>query len=282
MTNTDKLRFFESTKKVLNRIFEKTTEAIRITAAVDIPVAIQDQVTSPRDTYFLKSISLFSIASDITKSGETAAELVFGFDAVVGHGLVAGKEIILLDTVADRSFYAVVTGVSTNAITVDRPIDHSFSVVSTLARIVISNMAVDGSTTPQIFEIRAGSIPIDYVKFIIHIADATDMDDGKFGGMGALTNGISFRIYDGYQKVIFNFKTNGDIKQFSCNSEYSPKAPAGQYSFRATLAFGGTENHGVVLRISTDDRIQIIISDDLRDLLTLKLSGIGHRTSGEN
>jgi hypothetical protein len=100
-------------------------------------------------------------------------------------------------------------------------------------------MAVDGSTTPQVFSVRAGSVPSDVVRFIITIIDDASMDDGKFGALAALNRGLVFRILNSYQKTVFCFKTNGDIKQFCFDGDYTDATlgPSGNESFTARITF---------------------------------------------
>jgi hypothetical protein len=244
-----------------------------------VPVNVQDQATPPVDTYFAQSISVFTLATNTGVSGITAVSLVYSFTAGTGHGIIAGNEVILLDTVANRSLLMDVISVAGDVITVDRPIDHDFPVATTLGRIVTTNMAVDGSTTPQIFSARAGTTELDFVRFIIKMLDDTSMDDGRFGGIAALTNGFVFRIINSFQKTIFNFKTNGEIANYCFDIRYADKAPAGLYGFSSRITFGGQSKHGVVLRIGEGDVLQWVVQDDLSNLTKLQVVGQGHEVT---
>lgn len=256
-----------------------------VTAAVEdndgqgcLAVCVQDQVTETIDSLFNQEISSFTISADTTASTQTTLNYIF--TATGGHGLALDDEILLLDTVGDRALQATVRNVATNTITIDRPIDHVYPSASTLGRIVTSNMAVDGSTTPEIFTFRAGADAVDIVRLIITmLGGSTAMDDGKFGNISALTNGMVLRIYNGLHKTIFNFKTNRDIKQFCYDVQYSDNAPAGSTGLSARITFGGQDKHGVVLRVSDDDVIQWVIQDDLTGLTNLTGSAQGHKVT---
>lgn len=239
-------------------------------------IKIQDQTTQPVNTLFLQSISNFSISSDTGES--TISSLLYTFNATAGHGLVIGNEILLLNTETNRDLFAIVKNVAINLITIDRPIDHDFKALTTLGRIVRSNMNVNGSVTPQIFSIRAGMIPTDFTQFIITMTSTSAMDDGKFGSLAELSRGLVFRIIDSFHKTIFCFKRNGCIAQYSFNTKYPDKSPSGTYAFNANLIFNGLENRGVVLRIKDTDVIQFVVQDDLTGLSSLKISAIGHLT----
>lgn len=240
-------------------------------------VEIMDRTTKPVDAFFARSLSTFTISIATGISGIDAGSLVYTLTATAGHGIAPGDEIILLDTIASREFFAVVIGVVVNVITVDRPIDHIFP-LTTLGRIVSTAMNIDGSVTPVIFSVRAGSIPTDIIRYLIGITDNLAMDNSKFGGIAALTNGLVFRVYNGYQKTVFCFKTNGEIKNFSFDAVYDDRAGAGLFGFYSRISFGGQDKHGVVMRISGTDVLQWVVQDDLTALSSLTVTAQGHDT----
>jgi len=245
----------------------------------NVDVQLGDQHTPPIDSLFAKEVSSFSLTASTSVSLKTT--LSYQLTAAAGHNITSTSEVLLLDTAANRSFFAGVVTATTSTITVDRPIDHSFPVAS-LGRRVSTNMAVVGTTTPQIYTVRAGRVPVDITRIIIAITDSTAMDDGKFGGIAALPKGIVFRILNSYQKTIFCFKTNGEIKQMAFDGNYQTgvSGPLGTESFISRITFAGTEKHGVVLRVADDDVLQIIVQDDLSALGSLKVSAQGHETEG--
>jgi hypothetical protein len=245
----------------------------------NLDVMLGDQSTKPLDALFAKSLTTFSLTQVTSES--LVSTLYYTFHATSTHNITTTSEILLLDTEADRSFYAEVTAVTTNTITVDRPIDHSFP-LTTLGRRVTTEMAVSGTTEPQIYSLRAGVVPVDVTRFLMTITDNASMDDGKFGGLAKLTNGLILRIVNSYQKTIFCFKTNGEIKQFCYDGAYTDATlgPGGSESFAARITFAGQDKHGVVLRIKDDDVIQWVVQDDLSDLVSMKISAQGHDTEG--
>jgi hypothetical protein len=185
----------------------------------------------------------------------------------------------LLDQAADKFLLFEVLGVAGDLITIDRPIDHAFPAGTTLGRIVTTNLNVDGSITPQAFSVRAGQNPSDFVRFLITMTDDSAMDDSRFGGLPALTRGLVFRIVNGFQRTIFCFKTNQDIKQFCYDVNYSSRAPSGYFGFSSRITFGGQSKHGVVLRLGAGDVLQWVVQDDLTGLDTLKIAAEGHEVT---
>lgn len=244
-----------------------------------IPVNVQDLTTQPVDDYFGQSLSSFTLSADTGVSGVTT--FVYTFTATAGHGIIANDYIGLFDVAANRSFFATVLNVAVNTITVDRPIDHDFLAATAVGRIVTIEMAVNGSGTPQIFSLNAGAVPVDITRMLIQMLDSTDMDEGKFGGQPALTRGLVFRIVNNWQKTVFCFKTNGEIRQFCYDVTYADKAPAGQYGLGARITFAGQEKHGVALRVQDTDVLQWVVQDDLTGLDSLKIAAEGHFTLGE-
>lgn len=240
-----------------------------------IPVNIQDQTSEPIDAFFAQSILNFTLSSDTVASGITS--LVYSFDATPGHGIAPEDEILLLDPTGNRSFFAIVKTVVVDNIGVDRPIDHVFPSATALGRIVTTEMAVNGSlVSPEIFSLRSGSIATDITRVLISMLDSSSMDDGLFGGIPALDNGLVFRIVNGFQKTIFCFKTNGEIKQFCYDLSYADRAPAGKFGLSSRITFGGQSKHGVTLRIQDTDVLQWIVQDDLTDLDSMKIAAEGH------
>lgn len=241
-----------------------------------IPVNIQDQTTEPFDGLFSQAISTFSLASDATPS--TLSVLNYDFDASAGHGLAVNDEILLLDTAANKALPAIVLGVAVNTITLDRPIDHAYPAGAN-GRKVTSDMTVDGSASTEIFAVRAGSIAVDITRIILRMECASAPDDSKFGDLAALTRGLVFRVVNSFQKTIFNWKTNGEIAQWSFDLTYTDKAGGGNHGVRARITFAGQDKHGVTLRMQDTDQLQVIPQDDLRGLVLLNISAEGHQVT---
>lgn len=248
-----------------------------------VPVTHQDQTTPLLSSIFSQSVS----GGNFTLSADTVASTVdvlnYTFSVNVGHTIVPGNEIILLDVLTDRSLQAKVVSVATNDITIDRPIDHVFpyaGIVPTLGRKTVSDLSVDGSVTPQIYTIRAGSIPHDYYGYSFCMIHSSEPDDSKFGDLNALTNGLVLRIVNGYQQTLFNFKKNGDFKRYGGLLTVQEKSGGGEYS--TCCRINVSEIYGIAQRISGTSAIQIIVQDDLSGLTSAEALAFGHITEGEN
>lgn len=150
-----------------------------------------------------------------------------------GHNFVVGNTITLLQ---DTQFYqGTVTNVAVNTITLDTPIDKQFRTDRDYtATRGITNMNVDGSSTSQIFHIFP---PVnqswDITQLGIFLNDNVSMDDTKFGGIAALTNGIVLRQKNHVYNNVGNIKRNGDLKIAGCVVVYKEKVGGGQDSMSA-------------------------------------------------
>ena len=194
-------------------------------------------------------------------------------------GFTAGKAAAVFANVDDFYIGRQLGAPAGNVITLDTPVDIVLANASAVAA-VTTNMAVDGSSTTQIFQIGPtgpGSTAItDVTRIIGHMLDSTAMDDGKFGGMSALTNGIVLRKNDGVITNLWNAKTNADLALLCYEFSYSDKAPGGQFgcSFRNTYA--GQGNHGVVIELLPGEFLELLVQDDLTDLDEFTMLAQGH------
>lgn len=247
-----------------------------------VPVNIQDQITSPELRYFAKVLSTFTLASNTIESGILVENLVYTFEASPGHSISIGNEIAFVDNSISRRFHAYVKNVVDNTITVDRPIDYVFDASTTLGAVITKDMRVDGATTKQIFSISGSDIPIDTVGFCLNIISTSEPSDELFGDISALTNGLVFRVFDSYHKVLGVIRNNGMLRDFGATVEYNDKAGGTNWSTTIYLPF--KDLWGVAFRIKTNDCLQIIIQDNLisSSLIDLHASIFGHLTQGES
>lgn len=236
-----------------------------------VAINIQDQNTPIVSSHFHCSCALFSLVNDLS-IGDTS------FTAVEGHGIIVGNMIYFKQNGRRTEFEC--TAVDTNIITLDGPVDYAYTTDAKSTK-ADHDLSVAGSlAVPKVFHITPPSgVKWDIVKIQLFISDETVMDDGKFGGMTALTNGVQLRQKNGAYYNIFNFKTNGDIAEhFDTPPSYSDKAPAGEYGLRAKRTFGGASGTGVTIRLDgdTDDEMQLLIQDDLTELLHFHIVAQGH------
>lgn len=240
-------------------------------------VFVQDQTTDVLDVHFVQDRGNFTLSADAVIDSRT-------FSVTAGHGIVVGELIELSNISANTFMQAEVLAVVVNDITIDMPINFAYS-TSDIGIRSTRKLLVDGSVTPQIFNIK----PLpgqggDVVRVTLDIKSLTEMDFTTFGGAPALTVGCMMRIKneDGTFHNLFNFKDNADIIEQAFEHAFlQPKQGNTTKGFASQLTWGGQSNHGVVIRLdgNLNEELQLVIQDDLTVGNTrFHLTAQGHKT----
>lgn len=241
-------------------------------------VSIQDQFSQIVDLLMARVIQALTITLNTSLDATVVRVETAGAAPTVGN-IVCFKE--------GTGFYQGRILAQSNVvgnvydITLDTPLDYAFTTAGGCSE-MSTNMAVNGSVTPVEFSVSPSGLAAgtqwDINRMVFTITDGSVMDDGKFGGITALTKGCVLRVEDGYTKNIFNVKTNEDFALRSFDAEYVTNAPAGVYGFRCRRTFNGQDKNGVVIRLSGDtgDMLKMIIQDDLSGLVTFRAIVQGH------
>lgn len=193
---------------------------------------------------------------------------------------ISNDDVICIKEKA-RYYQGLVTGVVGNVVSLDVPLDEAFT-TSAVVENAAYDLAVDGSSTTQVFKVAAPANATWHIyRIVFTITDNSAMDDSKFGGITALTNGVLIRASNGIAKNIFNVKSNSDFASIAYDLTYSDKAPAGSFGLRCRRTFNGEEKNGVVLALhgNDGDTFEFWVRDDLTDLSSFKIRVQGHRVS---
>lgn len=242
-----------------------------------VDVAIQDQSTEIVDLYLFRQDGIFTLSAPVTMDAVS-------FQSPQAGSMSAGMIVCFQE--GTHFMQASVLSVSAPTVNIDTPFDFAFT-TSGGCSYGVKNMAVDGSVTTQIFRVSPknlqNGVKWDITRIIFAITDDAAMDDGKFGGIAALTKGIILRVKDGDVKNIFNAKTNGDFAERMYDVTYVPATlgPSGLYGLRGRRSFNGLDKNGVVIRLSaeTDDEFQVLIRDNLSTLSGFEMVVQGHVVS---
>ena len=234
-----------------------------------VDVALQDQ-NSPIVNWILHNdLETLTLAANTIVDQNTIT-------LQAGHSTVVGNIINLL---GNNSFYqGTVTNVAGNTITLDIPVDHVFLTTDHITR-GNGNANVDGSGTRVLFHGHPPPGQLwDITYFSIVMLDDAAMDDSKFGSLAALTNGLCLRKKNNVYDNIGVAKNNLDFKAQGCNVTYWEKSGGGEYSIQAVCRFAGQQNAGVTVRLDgdTDEEIEMIVQDDLRNLTQISSVVVGH------
>lgn len=239
-----------------------------------LSVNVHDQKTRSLDLFFGRLDDLTTLSAQADPEDKTLT-------LTSTTGFVAGTTVGVFSADDPNVFYLAkqIGAPAGSVITMDTPVDRELQITSAVAGTTV-NMAVDGSSTTQIFQIGPVGVGsnqvIDITRILGHILDSTAMDDGKFGGISALTNGVVLRKNDGVITNIWNVKTNADLALICYNFNYSDKAPGGQYGANFRNTYAGQGAHGVVLELLPTEYLEILIQDDLTGLDEFTMMAQGH------
>lgn len=240
-----------------------------------IDVTLQDQTTFPIIAHFTKTVVQTTLAV-------TGAIDDLDIEVDSATSIVVGQHVTIFNAEEERVFFAHVLVIASTTITLDSPLDFAFPSGS-IIDFSDDNLAVDGSSTTQIFGLRGGGTPpgvdldFDVTKIIFQCTTATASTLSTFGDLGALTNGLILRRRDGIFQNIFNVKTNGDIADIGMLIIHEASNPAqGQDGFIATLRFAGQNEIGVSLRIGVGEDLEVLVPDNISGITILKILALGH------
>jgi hypothetical protein len=216
--------------------------------------------------------------------GEYVVTLQAGHGFVVGEYLEIYSEWTLAPGGVRKTFEQFpVVAVATNDIT----LGHYISVLTNSTTIVSSkrvtrNMAVNGSLgSPVVFEFGPpDDITWQITRAILSMKLTSAGDEGKFGNIAALTNGVFFGIVGDLGSAYFqNYRTNSDFRSSAFDLVYPDRSGGtGDYGLATRKTFAGQNKSGVAinLRGNLNERIQLIVQDDLTAITEMTYVLMGH------
>ena len=224
--------------------------------------------------FFFRETGVGSTIAVAASDGDTSITVA---DAT---GFTVGNRLRLTSTIATGQPFLIITNIAANLITLDRPLVVDLDIGDT-ADIVDTQLNANGSlASPVIYKIKPPNGVLSLVwqltRLLINITDGTAMDDGKFGGISALTNGVVLRVVkgDGTIQELTNWKTNGDMALDMYDVTYTDKGPAGDNGLRARWTFTKAE-FIVELNGAAGDEFELLVQDALSGLSTYEMKSQG-------
>jgi hypothetical protein len=102
-------------------------------------------------------------------------------------------------------------------------------------------------------------------------------DDGLFGNIAKLTNGVVVRKTDGVTRNMMNIKDNGELASYSYDLTYTTKSGGGGTDgLRARYTFGGENKQGAVIRLSGGEALEILVQDNISSITRFRVIAEGH------
>ena len=190
-------------------------------------------------------------------------------------------DYIHVNTSTTETTHPRVIAKAVNLLTLDRRLDKSHEIgdVVTKAIIDISGTTAAGTMlNPHIFQVVPEPDEVlDIYRMLISMTHASAGDLSLFGNLVALTNGLMVRtLKDGVYSTWSNWKSAADMKTDMYDVLFDDRASGqGVYSTSARMSFFKT---GGLIRLdgATNDRLEILIQDDIRDLSFFGIKTQGH------
>lgn len=227
-------------------------------------------VTSNNKIYPRRFFNQYAIR-ELNNSITLAQPIASGDETIIvsaGHGFTVGEHVNLWASDKIGQFEVVAINVDGNAnkIKVESPILQAYTVAETKVTRADTRLNLNGSVTPVDFNIRMQEFiyPIDLHGVIFHMQHGNKVaDDGRFGGLTALTNGVYFRRLGDVFNDFLNNRTNLDFKAHGFNVTYTTSAPSGVNSTECYLNF--QDKFRTPIQINTGDGAYIAgtVRDDL-------------------
>lgn len=216
--------------------------------------------------YFYRTDGVTSLTSN-SSVGDTVLNIVSN------TGFVNGEAITIYE--GNYIFQSIIVSSTTTTATIISPLDYAFT-TEAIIEVGTWNMAVDGSVTPQIFQLKPPLTAFyNIIQLNISMLSVSPMDDALFGSIPSLTNGVIFRLKDGYDQQIVLVVNNTGFFEYGYDVEYSTKAPSGFYGIRVRKNIPITNDN--IISLYGDREFQIIIRDDLTDLTKFAMTSSGNK-----
>ncbi len=198
-------------------------------------------------------------------------------------GFSIGTYVIVFSPITVRFFVAFATAVVGPLITLDRPLDSTFPIGSFVDG-AITDLAVDGSVTPQLFGLRGLGAPpginldVDITRIIMTCVATDPVTLSLFGDLPRLTNGLLMRQRNTEWFNTFNVHSNREIAglTFDFNVSQAINPAQGENGFVTRLTFAGQNKVGVAIRLALGEDLEILVQDALQSLLSLEIIAEGH------
>lgn len=225
-------------------------------------------------------------ANQVVATSTLAAATViddYSFEVADATGFAIGQYLGIFCTQTDRYYAGHILNVVGTTITMDIPIDSAMA-IGALVGTGISQMAVDGSVTPEIFKLRGADPGVDITFDVTHIIITCITTSAilltGFGDIaGGLTRGLLIRHNrtDGKHNIA-HFRTNMELKGhiYTWEDLDDVNPGLGYHGFVGKMSFAGRGDMGVAIRVGPGESLDFVVQDDLTDLLSLEVVIIGH------
>jgi hypothetical protein len=207
--------------------------------------------------------------------GDTAVTVTNGAQFTVG------QEVFIEEGNVYQPGTVVITLISVNILTLDRPLDSAYTTSATV-EVVNTNLVTTtpGSLgAPQIFCLRpppGGDQSVWHIdRLLISATSASALDDSKFVSINPLPNGLTMRELKSQNFTLNNWKTNSEMRLSFYDISYVDKTGGGLNGMSGRYTFKRVDTI-VEIDGSQGEELQLLVQDDLTGITSLKVTAQGH------
>ena len=251
-------------------------------------ISIQDQTTPSVEHYLYEELADVTIVNSLNRRDNVITlESGHGFVGVSGldkeHLNIYYSDDNIGGFVGYRFSQHTVVGVNGNDISITPPIPYDLNISNVVSsKRVNTNLAVNGTfSNARKFCTRAPQeLSWDLTGLLGSMVLTTAPDDGLFGNLPVLTNGIYFG-FENENFVEYNISLfdNGSLRNSAFLVDYATRSGGqGDYGMSFWKKGNGLDNLGVVVRLEglSNDIFCVYVQDDLTDIELFRIRILGH------
>jgi hypothetical protein len=251
--------------------------ALHVAMGGSLDVNIQDQSSELISVYLGEMISMLTVLTNTAKDDvsidlETtgATPLIGDFICLQEDSKITQSEVITVTPIAGNQY----------TIGISIPLDYAYTTLSGCMLLDV-DMDKDGSSTPISFQVspKPGT-RWDITRMMTSMVLSSSGDDGLFGNLPAITNGVYFRKEDSSESNnLFNAKENSDFAIEGFDVAYPIRSGGqGSHGMRSRITWGGQSKQGVVIRLdgTTGDAFVAVVRDNLTGINKFRVKVQGH------
>lgn len=227
---------------------------------------------SPLDFLFSQSLGPETTLTIAASKGDTTLTLVSNANFVIGEiaHIFAPSGLVV----------SVVTALPASAITLADPIPEDIP-IGTGVEPRTTEMAVNGSVTPQIFDIHIPTngaySQINAIRIVFQCLTATAPELSDFGD---ITSGLARGLLVRYEpdplksmaaRNFWSIRTNGELVALAFDWQPFSGLGQSQNGFSSRYTWGGLDKHNASLPLTGADQLQLVVQDDLTSLQSLRV-----------
>jgi hypothetical protein len=253
-----------------------------------VDVNTQDQTTIPVEYLMYQELNDVTFAAPVG-SRENTLTLVAGHNMAVGDFI----NIYQIDTnflgagLTRRSFQQLeAVSVVTNTIRTDKYMGFDLDPAKVVfaKRVSVDQNVLGTIDAPVKFELCVPpDLTWDLTRIMPTMVLAGQPDDGLFGDITALTNGVMYGFEsDIFDTYLLSIKANAGYKASAFDVNYSARSGGGgSWGMVVRKSFSGEDKWGVTIRLvsDTNDCFVKYVQDDLRLINVFRDKLMGHNTS---